>query len=173
MLSPSQIQTIRGHRHSVRLNGCWGGCYEVSCFIEHEHGWRRRDGVYQLADGRPVFRHAWNEADDGTIIDGTADQFFHGADVVVLARGDDGYTRYRERYTIAHNPAITPWLATRPYVGIPDDEYWKQRYEAGKLGPGWWLADNAAYLEWLVAGAGDYWQFAAKLREYRESGFPV
>jgi hypothetical protein len=171
MLSEAQIILIRKKRHDLRLNGCWGACYETSCFIEHTFGWRRFDGVYQLQDGTPVFRHAWNVADDGTIVDGTADQFFEGQDIAVLEKGDSGQERYRERYTTAHNPAVSPWLATRPYAGIPDDEFWHNRHEARMLGPGWWLAENHDYLRWLLDGASRYWQFDAKVKSYLDLGY--
>jgi hypothetical protein len=171
MLSESEIKLVRDKRHSFRLNGCWGACYETSCFIEYQFGWRRRDGVYQLPDGTPVFRHSWNQADDGTIIDGTADQFFRGQDIAIFSVGDLGHDAYRDRYTSAHNPAISPWLAGRAYVGVPDDEYWEQRHEARMLGPGWWLGDNRDYLRWLLDGASRYWLFGAKVKSYRDLGY--
>jgi hypothetical protein len=166
-----QIETIRSHRHRLRLAGEWGACYETSCFIEHHFHWRRRDGVYQLHDGTPVILHSWNEADDGTIIDGTADQFFEGHDVAVFGAGDPGRQNYRARYTPTHNPAVTAWLANCPYIGSTDGEYWNGRDQARMLGPGWWLADNRDYLRWLLDGAARYWFFSAKVAEYRDLGY--
>jgi hypothetical protein len=128
---------LTDYRHEVRLRGAWGGCYEVSCFSEEHFGWRRREGVWQLPDGTPVFRHCWNEAADGTIIDATADQFFYGHDIAVLPPDYAGRTHYRLRYTRAINPGRTSWLADRPFTGEPDDDWWKRRYDERGLGPGW------------------------------------
>lgn len=171
MLSEDDMAAIKNYRHEMRLAGCWGGCYEVSCFIEHRYGFRRVDGVYQLSDGTPVFKHAWNVTDDGTIIDGTADQFLHGHDVAIHRTESDPATHYRQKYTRAHNPMRIPWLAKFPYVGVPDEEFWNASYRERRLGPGWWLADNKAYLEWLLGNASRYWLFAAKRDEYLELGY--
>ncbi|MDI6026337.1 hypothetical protein QBK99_09065 [Corticibacterium sp. UT-5YL-CI-8] len=173
MLSRTEIDTIVSYRHHVRSNGCWGGCFEVSCFIEHKFGWRRRDGVFQLENGTPVFLHSWNHDADGAIVDGTADQFLLGEDVAFTPYGERGQNSYREKYTRAHNPSQTPWLCSNPYVGVPDQEFWNARYEARELGPGWWLADNGAYLDWMRTGAKHYWLFATKLNEYQAAGYPV
>ncbi|MCF3643091.1 hypothetical protein LXM94_24325 [Rhizobium sp. TRM95111] len=171
MLSDEQGAEIRAYRHRVRRDGCWGGCFEVSCFIERHFGWRRRDGVYQLADGTPVFKHAWNETVDGGILDGTADQFAQGEDIACHAAGSAALRRYRDRYSQAHNPQRTAWLSGQPYLGLPDRAFWQQRYEARRLGPGWWLDDNADYLRWLLNGARLYPTFAAKVDEYRSLGY--
>ena len=173
MLARAVIASIVEYRHHVRRIGCWGGCFEVSCFIEHEFGWKRRDGVFQLEGGVPVFLHSWNEDADGTIIDGTADQFFLGEDVACLCRGEKGQNAYREKYTRAQNPVETPWLQGRAYVGMPDQDFWNARHKAGTLGPGWWLSDNSAYLDWMRTGSDTYWLFAEKLSEYRAAGYPV
>lgn len=173
MLTEKQINSIRDYRHHLRVNGCWGACYETSCFIEHSFGWSRREGVYQLLDGTPVCSHAWNQADDGTIIDGTVDQFFSGHDIAVFRPGDRGHGHYRDRYSATHNPAIVPWLAGQPYAGAPDNEFWHERQQAHMLGPGWWLKDNRDYLQWLSSGAARYWFFGAKLKEYRDLGYLV
>lgn len=171
MLSDAEFGAIRDYRHRMRRTGCWGACYEVSCFIEHRYGHRRFDGVYQLADGTPVFKHSWNVTDGGVIVDGTADQFFHGEDIAVHGPGSPAAAHYREKYTRAHNPDKTPWLASRPYADVPDEEFWAERYRSRRLGPGWWLEDNRAYLAWMMANAEVYPLVAAKLQEYRSLGY--
>ena len=85
MLDSAAIDVVKDYRHRMRLAGCWGACFEVSCFIEQAYCYRRVDGVYQLPCGTPVFKHSWNSASDGTIIDATADQFFHDHDVAIHA----------------------------------------------------------------------------------------
>ncbi|WP_143530598.1 hypothetical protein [Rhizobium sp. RU36D] len=165
------MAAIKDYRHEMRLAGCWGACYEVSCFIEHRYGFRRFDGVYQLSDGTPVFKHSWNVTPDGGIIDGTADQFFHGEDVATHGAGDPRAVRYREKFTRAHNPARVDWLAAHTYIGMPDEEFWSTRYSERRLGPGWWLLDNSDYLAWLNDNADRYWLFARKREEYQTLGY--
>jgi len=176
LMHEKDMASIREYRHRMRLAGRWGACFEVACFVEYQFGWKRRDGVYQLADGTPVFKHAWNETPDGWIVDGTADQFFHGGDIETIAPGSASHGLYRETYTIAHNPAMTPWLRERPWPGEPDDSFWNRLYREKRLGPGWWLADvdaRTAYASWLSAGAETYPLFRAKLEEYRALGYAI
>lgn len=176
-LDADQEAEIRDHRHRMRCAGRWGACFEVACYLEHRFGWRRRDGIYQLADGTPVFKHAWNETPDGWIVDGTADQFCQGGDIDALAPEDGRRVRYREGYTVAHNPAATSWLAGRRWIGEPDEAFWERRHAARSLGPGWWLGDDPgsgrAYRAWLIAGARVYPLFRVKLDEYRALGYAI
>ena len=173
MFDQNQIAEIMAYRHHVRLNGCWGGCYEVSCFIEHQFGHRRRDGVFRLTDGTPVFLHSWNEGPEALVIDATADQFGIGHDLALMRPEDPDRAYYSARYTAALNPKVTPWLDGRPYVGAADRDYWQRRYDERRLGPGWWLDDNHAYCNWLRDKAETYPMFAAKLVEYRSLGYAV
>lgn len=171
LVTDDQVGAIRSYRHEMRLAGCWGACYEVACFIEQAFGWRRMDGVYALADGRPVFYHSWNILADGAICDGTADQFGEGEDVAILAGDALLKARYREKYTAAHNPLSTSWLVGRPYAGVPDQVFWDAAEAAGKLRPGWWLSDRAGYLAWFKDGASQYPMFATMRDRYRERGY--
>lgn len=173
MLTESELDELREVRHEMRLKGCWGACYEVSVFIERRFSWRRVDGVFQLLDGKPVFKHSWNVGPDGTILDGTADQFGFGHDIAISAPQTEFAKHYRLKFTRALNPETTLWLKGKAYAGIPDEGFWQQRHEARQLGPGWWLEDNKAYLQWMTAGAEKYWLFRAKLQEYRELGYAV
>jgi hypothetical protein len=173
MIADLQMEEIRAHRHRMRLAGCWGGCYEVACFIEHRFGWRRVDGVYALSDGRPIFLHSWNVAPEGFLCDGTADQFGEGGDIVILAAQAVQARRYRDKYTAAHSPSVTPWLKGAPYIGVPDRQFWEDAEEKKKLPPGWWLDDRAGYLSWFASGARQYPMFATMRDRYRQRGYDV
>lgn len=172
-ISAAQTNSIQSFRHEMRGAGCWGACYEAACFIEHQFGWRRVDGVYALPDGRPIFYHSWNMLDDGVILDGTADQFGEGRDVAVCSTGDDVSLRYRQKFTAAHNPLITPWLAGVSYTGVPDQVFWHRAEASRQLKPGWWLADPEPYLSWFRSGALLYPMFAKMRDRYRERGYEV
>jgi hypothetical protein len=168
-----QLEEIRAYRHQKRLAGCWGACFEVACFIEHHYGWRRVDGVYALPDGRPVFLHSWNVMPDGCLLDGTADQFGEGLDIALHSPGTPAFSRYREKYSAAHNPHQTSWLGTRAYIGMSDQTFW-DRQEAGKaLFPGWWLTDRSDYLVWFRNGAAIYPMFATMRERYRDRGYDI
>jgi hypothetical protein len=173
LFSADHLHAIRTHRHKVRLAGCWGGCYEVACFIEYQFGWRRVDGVYALPDGRPIFLHSWNITPDGSLCDGTADQFGEGDDVVCLDADCGQAKRYREKYTTAYNPSVTPWLKDAPYIGLPDRQFWDGREETRTLEPGWWLVDREQYLSWFANGVRHYPMFASMCARYRERGYDV
>ncbi len=173
LLSAEYVSSISAFRHNVRLAGGWGGCYEVACFIEHRFSWRRVDGVYGLPDGRPIFLHSWNVTPEGFLCDGTADQFGEGEDVVLLGLGCAQARRYRDKYTAAHNPSVTPWLRRAPYTGVPDRQFWERAEEAKILPPGWWLDDRAGYLSWFTDGAREYPMFATMRDRYRERGYDV
>lgn len=173
LLFADYLNAIKTYRHKVRLGGCWGGCYEVACFIEYQFGWRRVDGVYALPDGRPIFLHSWNITPDGSLCDGTADQFGEGYDVVRLDAGCVPAERYRERYTTVHNPSVTPWLKGAPYVGLSDRSFWDNAEEEKALPPGWWLADRVTYLSWFANGVRQYPMFASMRDRYRQRGYDV
>lgn len=173
IITDLQSEEIRDYRHQKRLAGCWGACFEVACFIEQCYGWRRVDGVYALPDGRPVFLHSWNAMPDGRLLDGTADQFGEGFDIALHAPGTPAFSRYREKYTAAHNPREIPWLATRAYIAMPDQNFWDEQEARKVLFPGWWLADTSSYLAWFRSGAAIYPMFATMRERYRERGYDI
>lgn len=172
IVADQQLEEIRAQRHSMRLVGCWGACFEVACFVEHKYGWRRVDGVYALPDGRPIFLHSWNVMPDGWIVDGTADQFGEGLNVAVLSP-EVAVPRYREKFTAAHNPQTTPWLAKMPYAGLPDQMFWDEQEGSKSLVPGWWLSDRETYLSWFKRGAAVYPKFGIMRERYRDRGYDV
>ncbi|MBA4797549.1 MAG: hypothetical protein H2043_09125 [Rhizobiales bacterium] len=173
VLEQQQISVIRAFRHRMRLAGCWGACFEVSCFIQHTFGWVRVDGVYALPDGRPIFLHSWNALSDGSLLDGTADQFGEGDDVGIYPRNSPSFLRYREKYTIAHNPENTAWLKGQPYVGLPDRDFWDAAEARKELPPGWWLAHPQQYLSWFRNGAAHYPMFATMREAYHRRGYDI
>ncbi len=173
IMTDLQRDEIRAYRHQMRLAGCWGGCFEVACFIEYRYGWRRVDGVYGLPDGRPIFLHSWNMMPDGSLVDGTADQFGEGHDIAVHPEGTPDFSRYREKYTAAHNPHETAWLATRAYSGMPDQVFWNEQEARKSLAPGWWLADTGLYLAWFRRGIPIYPMFATMRERYRERAYDI
>ncbi|KQW30122.1 hypothetical protein ASE36_21965 [Rhizobium sp. Root274] len=172
-LTTEQMDAVRSYRHTVRLAGCWGGCYEAACFIQHRFGWQRVDGVYALPDGRPIFLHSWNLMPDGSICDGTADQLGEGEDVACLPVDCGQSKRYREKFTLAHNPSVTPWLHGLPYVGISDRQFWDDAEEAKALEPGWWLADKHDYLSWFTKGIRQYPMFSQMRDGYCARSYEV
>jgi hypothetical protein len=173
LLSADHVSAISTFRHEVRLAGCWGGCYEVACFIEHRFGWRRVDGVYSLPDGRPIFLHSWNVTPEGILCDGTADQFGEGEDVLILSVESGEGARYRDKYTDAHNPSVTQWLQGAPYIGVPDRQFWENAEREKKLPSGWWLDDRAGYLSWFENRAEQYPMFAVMRDRYHQRGYEV
>jgi len=173
IMTDLQREEVCAYRHQKRLAGCWGACFEVACFIEHRYGWRRVDGVYALPDGRPVFLHSWNSMPDGCLLDGTADQFGEGLDIAVRPEGTPDFSRYREKYTAAHNPNEIAWLAARAYAGMSDQTFWDEQEARKMLFPGWWLADATSYLAWFRRGAAIYPMFAKMRDRYRTRGYDV
>ncbi|WP_377275398.1 hypothetical protein [Rhizobium sp. R86522] len=173
LITPQQTDVIRSFRHEMRLAGCWGACFEVACFIEHQFDWRRIDGVYELPDGRPIFLHSWNMMSDGTLVDGTADQFGEGRDIAIHPCGSPDHLRYRDRYTAAHNPLKTSWLATRPYSGVPDQTFWDDEEARRTLAPGWWISEPQPYVAWFKSGATMYPMFRTMRERYRQRGYEI
>jgi hypothetical protein len=108
---------------------------------------------------------------DGTLVDGTADQFGEGRDVAVHPCGSTEHLRYRDRYTAAHNPLKTPWLATQPYIGVPDQTFWGVEEARTALAPGWWLSEPQPYVAWFKSGATMYPMFRTMRERYRQRGY--
>ena len=132
----------------MRLSGARGACHEVSQFIEHEFGFIAKSGVYECADGRPIFEHRWNIMNDGSILDGTADQFAEGFDVLILKTNHQNLARYRPIYTDSFNPKSIEWLKHKPYAGASDAKWWSGNKNLYADQPGWWLEDMQPYLLW-------------------------
>ncbi len=75
---PDVRRRIAELRAEVRLRDARpndGRCGHVAEALETEFGWSRRSGYLLLLDRTVSWVHCWNQLDDGTIIDATADQF--------------------------------------------------------------------------------------------------
>ncbi len=161
-MQDTDIDKIKIFRHKMRLNGARGACHEVSQFIEHEFGFMAKSGVYECADGRPIFEHRWNIMDDGSILDGTADQFAEGFDVIILKANHQNISHYRPIYTDSFGPKSIDWLKSRSYIGVSDAQWWSENKKIYTDQPGWWLDDIQHYLIWKKFMSETYESFTRK-----------
>lgn len=142
----------------MRQNGARGACYEVSQLIFKQFGFHTAEGVYQHSDGRPIYLHRWNIMPDGSILDGTADQFGEGHDVFTIDPSNAFFQRYRPIWTNAFNPSTIDTYKNMPWTNFSDQDYWNKNQDP----QGWWLEDLSIYIEWKRQMVEQYPSFRRK-----------
>lgn len=99
MLSSIETALALTLRRRVRLASgrSDGRCGKVAEAIAAELGWGYRWGHLRLKDATICWIHCWNQCDDGTVVDATADQFEERwlGDIVVLASASPLHSNYR------------------------------------------------------------------------------
>jgi hypothetical protein len=97
--TPADIERARAIRRRVRLASGRpdGRCGKVAEAIQAELGWAYRWGHLRLLDGGICWIHCWNQFQDGSIVDATADQFEERwqGDVAVLSSDHPMHACYR------------------------------------------------------------------------------
>ena len=68
-------------------------------------------------------------------------------------------------------PLKTPWLSTRPYIGVPDQTFWDVEEARTALAPGWRLSEPQPYVAWFKSGATMYPMFRTLRERYRQRGY--
>jgi hypothetical protein len=102
---------------------------------------------YLSEDGRVICAgHVVNILPDGSVFDGTRDQFGEGHSVSLISVGSDELGRYRPAFYTDYYPGhvddmhgdLLPWL--EGWSGMLDDM--AQDHEEATSGFGWWLEDK-------------------------------
>lgn len=152
-LDDALFDQLRAWRHECRTSEGGGGmCHLVTEILMAERGVSRMAVTYLSPDGDVICcGHYISILPDGTLLDGTADQFGQGHDIRILRPGDAQYGLYRPEFYEDYSPGLYPdelkdWL---PFWTGETDWDLQDRMTAER-GLCWWVEDPApmrAYLD--------------------------
>lgn len=148
-LTPELVAEIEELRESIRLSEGGGGmCHFVTEVLQNRYGWDRLFVSYLAPDGDIICGggHVVNILPDGSVLDGTRDQFGEGHSVSLVPALSEEVGRYRPEFYQDFHPghpddtrgALDAWLPS--YPGLEDADV--QNALTEERGDGWWLADR-------------------------------
>lgn len=119
---------------------------QIASYIEMYWGWPTVSGVHVDAADEAIALHSWNLLPGDAILDVSADCFGEGLDIAVITPDDPQWRRYRQEWTIHHNPdapGMPAELAAAAWSGTPDMATLQARRARHGDEP-WWLDNHAS-----------------------------
>jgi hypothetical protein len=147
-LNNTLIRSIETLRAEIREETPGGMCELVSACLQDKYGWEALNVTYLSEEGRVICAdHTVIILPNGSILDGTRDQFGEGHSVSLIGADTKEIGRYRpfffEDWHPDHpsdtNGDLAPWQPS--FDGQLD--YDLQDANQTQLGRGWWLADKS------------------------------
>lgn len=144
VLDEAMTAYIRRVRQECRDEEYGGGmCHQVTEILAYEFGIGRLAVSYLSRDGEVICAgHYVNLLSDGSLLDGTADQFGEGHDVRLLRPDDPEYGRIRPEFDIDYTPALYPdELAGWGETWSGEGDWEQQDRLCAARDHGWWVDD--------------------------------